>query len=570
MNGTTFAFPLALVALATGAGVPTPALAATTHTVTDCGDTGAPGQLRSVITAAAAGDTVEIAACTVTLTAPASPLTVSVDLTIRGAGPSATVIDGADITQLFNVVAGVVTIADLTVRNGTAPSVGGAIVVGLATVALTNTVVRDSRSGSAGGGIFTNGAVTLTGSRVTGNVAGGSPGSGAGGGIFSNAPVTLVDSTVSDNVAAADASFGGTGGGIFSNDEVTLIDSTVSGNHAEGTPASGGKGGGLFANSTLTLTNSTVSGNVAAAGSGNTGGGIRANDLLTMTSSTVAGNAAPDGAGGGIFADNPSANSLRSTILADNTGVTRNCSQPLVSLGHNLEDADECGLDPALGDLPNTDPRLAPLASNAGLTQTHALLPDSPAIDAGDPAACPATDQRGVQRPLDGDADGTVACDVGAYERIFVDAGLALALALDQPSYASGETLAADVTAANPTGPAVPADVYMGFRPTPSGGGPPGCPAGDALVFILPGFVDVAIHCLSDPVSAFPRLLEQVTVPAGFPTTVVADFFTATVAGAPPGIYTLFLVLTVPNAFADGELGPEDLIRVAVVTFTIR
>ena len=53
-----------------------------------------------------------------------------------------------------------------------------------------------------------------------------------------------------------------------------------------------------------------------------------------------------------------------------------------------------------------------PLAANGGPTQTHALLPGSPAIDAGGTSAngCPATDQRGFPRPQGG------ACDIGAFE----------------------------------------------------------------------------------------------------------------------------------------------------------
>jgi hypothetical protein len=58
----------------------------------------------------------------------------------------------------------------------------------------------------------------------------------------------------------------------------------------------------------------------------------------------------------------------------------------------------------------NLDPRLAPLADNGGPTPTMALLPDSPAIDAGDDSACPPADQRGVRRPQG------LACDIGAYE----------------------------------------------------------------------------------------------------------------------------------------------------------
>jgi hypothetical protein len=52
---------------------------------------------------------------------------------------------------------------------------------------------------------------------------------------------------------------------------------------------------------------------------------------------------------------------------------------------------------------------LGDLASNGGPTATHAILETSVARNAGDNAACPATDQRGFLRD-----DG--ACDIGAYE----------------------------------------------------------------------------------------------------------------------------------------------------------
>ncbi len=56
------------------------------------------------------------------------------------------------------------------------------------------------------------------------------------------------------------------------------------------------------------------------------------------------------------------------------------------------------------------NPFIGPLADNGGSTQTHALLPGSPAIDAGDPANCPTIDQRGITRPQG------AGCDIGAYE----------------------------------------------------------------------------------------------------------------------------------------------------------
>jgi hypothetical protein len=92
-----------------------------------------------------------------------------------------------------------------------------------------------------------------------------------------------------------------------------------------------------------------------------------------------------------------------------------NCNHVVVSEGHNLEDADTCGLS-ATGDLRGANAGLAGLADNGGLTHTHALQSGSAAIDAADTSSCPATDQRGAARPIDGDEDRTAVCDVGAYE----------------------------------------------------------------------------------------------------------------------------------------------------------
>ncbi|MGH2926778.1 MAG: diguanylate cyclase, partial [Solirubrobacteraceae bacterium] len=62
--------------------------------------------------------------------------------------------------------------------------------------------------------------------------------------------------------------------------------------------------------------------------------------------------------------------------------------------------------------LSSADPMLAPLQDNGGLTETMALLPGSPALDAvpATGTVCTTSDQRGVSRPQG------AACDIGAYE----------------------------------------------------------------------------------------------------------------------------------------------------------
>ena len=62
------------------------------------------------------------------------------------------------------------------------------------------------------------------------------------------------------------------------------------------------------------------------------------------------------------------------------------------------------------------DPMLGSLANHGGPTETIALMPMSPAVDAADPACPPpATDQRGSMRP------GGARCDIGAFEVPFTD-----------------------------------------------------------------------------------------------------------------------------------------------------
>jgi hypothetical protein len=252
--------------------------------------------------------------------------------------------------------------------------------------------------GSGGGAIFTSGVLTVSNSTFLGNL------SEQGGGIINNSGMLVVSgSSFSQNHA-------GVGGGVFNVFGTgTVTNSTFSGNFAD--TAAGFVGGAIENNgsATLTIAGCTLSGN--SAGTMNipgSGGGISNENAssLTLSDSTLYGNSA-SGDGGGIW--NYGALHSRNTIIAGNTAPT---SPDLVgnlgSQGHNLIGNTQGGSGFDATDLLDVDPLLGPLQHNGGPTQTMALLPGSPALNAGDPAELGAPDQRGVVR------SGGV--NIGAYQ----------------------------------------------------------------------------------------------------------------------------------------------------------
>ena len=324
--------------------------------------------------------------------------------TVSGNSTAGSSADGGGISALD----GALTLTNSTVSgNSTAGFVaaGGGIYAYNGDVTLTDsTVSGNSTAGLAasGGGIYAViGALTLTNSTVSGNSTAGN--SADGGGIVAiNGDLTLTNSTVSGNSTAGSSA---EGGGIYANSgDLTLTNSTVSGNSTAGSFA---EGGGIFAiNGDLTLTNSTVSGNSTAGNSAEGGGIYASRGDLTLTNSTVSDNVS-SGDGGGVFVPNSSFNptlTIDNSIIAGNTanGMAVDLvpdPDSVVTIGDSLIGSNDgnnliaapVGMPDGNGNLIGTgaspiDPMLGPLADNGGPTQTHALLPGSPAIDAGDPA----------------------------------------------------------------------------------------------------------------------------------------------------------------------------------------
>ncbi len=329
---------------------------------------------------ATSADTISVPAGTFTISlaganedeAATGDLDITGLVTIGGAGTMLSTINGGQLDRVFHVLAGATAhITGLTVTNGLAP--------------------RINQDSDHGGGIYNQGALTVSQSRVTNNaIQAGADGSfawdengetvsdipggngGHGGGIYNHGTLTLTDSTVANNAAGnggedpeqdidEDAADGGSGGGLFNQGTMTIGNSAITGNRTgdygsdgnrdqEG--GDGGLGGGIYNQGTLDVTNSTVSGNVALCGCGRydwpdrggDGGGISNHGALALTSVTISRNVTGRGGGGLHNADSELATTnIRNSVIAGNSvdrasnaRYVNDCVGTLTSQGHNL------------------------------------------------------------------------------------------------------------------------------------------------------------------------------------------------------------------------------------------
>ncbi len=378
--------PLALALAGTLGIAATPGLAlANTYTVTSTGDAGtgtctATCTLRDAVAAANANSGADTIAFASTLSgdtivldiAGKDHLAITDNLTIQGPGANLLTVSGGNVASshkggIFEFTGGSLTVSGITLADGKSSDRGGALSFDYyGQLTLTRAAIQDCYAQSFGGGIYKNsGTLSVAYSTISGNRAG-----NFGGGFSTNYAVTsLVDSTISGNSA------GGFGGGIYgrmSGSGLTVINSTISGNSA------GAEGGGfLLFRSNAALTNSIVANNTANYGA----------EFFAGTQSFVSSN-----------------------VVANNTLIEG--SYTFSPSGGTFS-----GANNILGQ----DPKLGSLTNNGGPTQTLALLPGSPAIDAGNNGTCEANDQRGVARPYDGDQNGSAVCDMGAFEVGFDD-----------------------------------------------------------------------------------------------------------------------------------------------------
>lgn len=308
---------------------------------------------------------------------------------------------------------GVLNIHDSTIANNIAT--WGAGIYNAGTLTLTNVTLSDNKTINfditcaacgLGGGIFNSGALVITGSTFFGNVST----RNGGGGIYNKGDLSITQTTFDDNDAAGyrdtNRFITGYGGGIYNTSRASVSASTFSGNNTY----EPGNGSGIANLGTLRVINSTFANNITrklGAGIYNGPGGT-----LTVDNDTFSGNVTYNGEyyGGGLYNDRGTVY-LFNAILA-NSNARSDCynfSGVIIHV-HNLITTNGPGSHACGPELLAVDPLLGPLADNGGPTMTFALLPGSPAIDAGDNDTCSKADQRGVLRFQNG------FCDIGAFE----------------------------------------------------------------------------------------------------------------------------------------------------------
>ncbi len=287
----------------------------------------------------------------------------------------------------------------------------------------------------SGGAIFNEGTLTVNRTTLYGNTAtggsggqgwatldqenldgypGGDGGAGMGGAICNLGSLWIAASTFASNVVSGGGAGAGGGGRQFMD---------VGGNGAAGGGGGSGLGGALHNGGTVSLVNCTLAFNWGSGGSGANGGGGAMSVMgsqggagggggwavggvdgpCSLTNCTLAGNMGYGGSGGaggfGFVWQGKGGDGAPGVAGTAWGGASGGMMVNTLTFSNSPAGVDSF-----------PDPKLGPLADNGGPTLTMALLPGSSAIDAGDTASAPPTDQRGFPRPFG------PAADIGAYE----------------------------------------------------------------------------------------------------------------------------------------------------------
>ena len=287
-----------------------------------------------------------------------------------------------------------------TIADGFAEAVDGGAIDNAGILTISNCIFRNNRAAFVGGAIRNRKQLTVTNSEFSSNTVNSGGGSGGGGGIGHNGSLLLVTNTSFSGNSAIE------GGGInATNGTVTITTCLFTDNQAD-------FGGGLsFRNTnTSTVINCTFSNNRTS----NRGYAICSlGGSQTIVNTTMTANS---GNNATLFIDAGVAVRLMNCIVAGNTTISSGGVDDISGTADAASSFNVIGTSGS-GGLTNgvnnnqvgvTNALLAPLGNYGGTTQTHALLPGSPAINAGTSTGAPTADQRGVAR--------VGATDMGSFE----------------------------------------------------------------------------------------------------------------------------------------------------------
>lgn len=351
---------------------------AATFQVSILADSG-PGSLRQAVldanALAGADEVTFLAGLTGTIVLTSGEIPITDDLAVSGPGAGVLTVSGNNSSRIFQIDDGTataigVTVSGLTLTLGFSTGHGGAIRVAGESLTVRDAVISDSRSVGLTSGV----------------------GNGRGGGIAAfDSTLTIERSTLTGGVALFGTLSGGPGSGgnlYVSGGSLTMTQSTLSGGFAN-------IGGGLYVTgATAFLQNSTIAGNSAGGFGGFAGGLWMDQSSVDIVNSTLSGNSSTDGdvhVASGVL-------DLDHAIVANSAPVDLVRVSGTINAVYSLVENPGTAINGTnVNNLFGVDPNLGPLANNGGPTQTLALLPGSPAIDAGNPLLPnpPPTDQRG-------------------------------------------------------------------------------------------------------------------------------------------------------------------------------
>ncbi|RYX81417.1 hypothetical protein EON83_24150 [bacterium] len=372
---------------------------AATFTVSNTNDSGAGSLRQAVLDANATPGADNILFAPTLFSVPQTIVLTTGELAVSGSGGALTIagpnaakltLDANNNSRIFKLNPGSnVILSSLVFTNATGTGNGGAISSESSTLA-----VYDS---------------TFTGNKTLNG--------GSGAAIFNlDGPLTIDKCLFSANTANAlitsDGSGGGTAGAIANlayggrsseSALLTINSSTFVGNESR-------QGGAIHNNSgKVVVNNSTIVRNRVVESQGFGGAVSTVFGPVSLNSCTITANVADRGSAVAVF-DATASLDLNNSIVVNNTTLSGGSDPffgPIASGDYNLFEYTATGR-PGTHNVVSTAPKLGELADNGGPTQTIALLPGSPAIDAGSTSL--ATDQRGIARPQ------RRAADIGAVE----------------------------------------------------------------------------------------------------------------------------------------------------------